>query len=339
MRLFISILFLYLILFTSTGCAQVNSALRIDGAGLVSYNRITTSLGDVPVSVVYLRGDYWEQGQPYLWPNLEPRPGVYNFSPFLTALDEAHRKGLKVGLRIMTAHPHVPPDHQVYPFFPEWIRYKSVTRKGKTGYAPDWEDPDVQQSIRDLLLALGHAVRDHPAFLFADVGVLGWVGEWHTTVGFRNSDFMPSTRHQKKYVDFHIEAFGADKLLLHLVDMSPEILQYGLERGINGIRQDCFGSSYHMGEYDEKLEVVPALQRVIDTGMVFFEVCGGNMSDWTHQKGDRYGVTRSADQVFEVARRWKCTLFGNMGAAIPERYDRLYKQYHRDMMGYEKNRK
>lgn len=337
MRLFSGCI-LCLMLYTSVW-AQVDETLRIDGAGLVAYNRVVNSLNNLPVSVVYYRGDWRENGKAFLWPRLEPQEGVYDFSSILAVLDEAQAKGVRVGLRIGTAHPFIGPDSPAdIQFYPAWIPVKTAqSSDNRTGYAPDWDDPVVQTAIRNLLVALGEAVRDHPAFLFADVGAVGWVGEWHTTVGFTNADFMPTLEHQKRYIDYHIEAFGAEKLLLQLVDMETEIVAYGLAQGINGIRQDCFGSSYHMRQYEQKLHAVPALQKVIDHGMVFFEVCGGNMADWYHQSGDPGKVpqvTQSLTDIFDVAVRWKCTMYANVGAPIPDFFMDTYTAFHRTMMDY-----
>ncbi|MGA7304144.1 MAG: hypothetical protein WBW88_04690 [Rhodothermales bacterium] len=308
-------------------------SLRLDGAGLVSQNRFVEQIGGIPVAVVYLRGDFREDGQSYLWPRLEPEEGVYDFSPIVDGLNKAQEMGLKLGFRIVTAHPFVTRDDTTYPFFPKWIPYKEVTRDGRTAQAPDWDDPAVQQSIRRLLMALGDAVRDHPALLFVDVGVLGWVGEWNTTNGFQNADFMPTAENEKKYIDMHIDAFGADKLLLNLGAMEPEILDYGLAKGINGIRQDCFGSTYHMRKYELKLLTVPALQRVIDTGTVAFETCG-IMQEWTNKLGDPNFVTLPIHEIFDVAIRWKTTLFSNLGAPIPDRFREEYMRLQRAMMTY-----
>jgi hypothetical protein len=228
----------------------------------------------------------------------------------------------------------VPRLHPEYPFFPDWIPFKEVTRSEQTAVAPDWEDEDVQEAVRNLLNALGQAVGQHPALQFVDVGVLGWVGEWHTLVGFENGDFMPSLDVMKKYVDFHIEAFGAEKLLLPLVDMPVEVLAYGLARGINGIRQDCFGSTYHMQQYEFILQQVPALAKVIEMGQVFFEICGGNMSQWTHQADDPQGVTLTISEIMDRAIRWKCTLYSNVGAAVPERYNEEMLRLFEAMQGY-----
>jgi hypothetical protein len=308
----------------------------IQNGGLVAYNRIVTHLGDMPISVVYFRGDFRKEGRPYLWPNLEPAPGEYDFNPIIQVLDQAHEKGLKLGFRIMTAHPWVQRDDTLAPFFPKWIPFTKKMRGERAAFAPNWEHPEVKASLRNLLVALGDSVRNHPALLFVDVGVLGWVGEWHTTNGFYNSDFMPSVETMRQYVDFHIEAFGADKLLLNLGAMKPEILAYGLEKGINGIRQDCFGSTYHMDQYENKLSQVPALADVIETGIVFFEICGGNMRDWTHQPDDKYGVTLPINEIIDRGIRWKTTLFANMGAPIPERYRSEYFRLQSAMREFEK---
>jgi hypothetical protein len=125
-------------------------------------------------------------------------------------------------------------------------------------------------------------------------------------------------------------------MLLNLGAMSPEILSYGLSKGINGIRQDCFGSTYHMDQYEAKLRDVPELQRVIDTGIVFFEVCGGNMSEWTHRSGDPCGVTLPIEEIIDRGIKWKVSLFANMGSPIPQRYRAEYLRLFRAMGEFEK---
>ncbi|MEM6336566.1 MAG: beta-galactosidase [Bacteroidota bacterium] len=323
------------LLLTGWAAAQADESLRVDQGGLVTYNRIAPALGEVPVTVAYFRGDFRENGRAFLWPVLEPAPGEYDFSSFLDVLDEAEAQGIKVGIRLMTAHPFVGPNHPTLPpFFPPWIKSVAVERNGRTAFAPDWDDPEVQTSIRNWIVALGDAIGEHPAFAFADVGAVGWVGEWHTTVGWLNSDFMPTLENQKRYVDFHIEAFGADRLVLQLGDMPTAVLAHGLEQGILGVRQDCFGSNYHMRQYEQKLQVLPQLQDVIDHGLVFFEICGSNMSEWTHAVGDPNFVTQSPEEIFAIARRWKTTHYANMGAEIPDRYKDLYEALQRDMQTY-----
>ena len=117
-------------------------------AGLVAYNQIRNELGGLPVGVVYIRGDFRKAGQPYLWPVLEPRPGEYNFSSIVAALDAADRLGVKLGLRIMTAHPHVARGHPEHPFFPEWIAFNEVRRDGKTGLV--FSDGFDERKARDV---------------------------------------------------------------------------------------------------------------------------------------------------------------------------------------------
>lgn len=325
---------LVVILFASVLSLQAQGRPPEAGdVGLVSQNRLITQIGGMPVALVYLRGDFREDGRPFLWPRLEPKRGEYDFASIVDALDRAERLGLDVGLRIITAHPFALRDHKVYPFFPKWIAYREVRKGERRAQAPKWEDPQVQSDIRKLLMALGDEIRDHPALLFVDVGVLGWVGEWHTTVGFHNSDFMPSNEVKKRYIDMHVEAFGADKLLLNLGAMDAEILRYGLSRGINGIRQDCFGSSYHMRQYETKLRAAPELQRVIDSGIVVFEACG-IMQEWTNAPGDPNDVTMSAGDIIDVAIRWRTTHFSNLGAPIPERFRGEYARLQRAMEGY-----
>ena len=111
----------------TTRAQQVREDLRIDGAGIVGYNIVETAKGDIPSTVAYFRADATHPEMQ--WHRLETSPGKYNFRPFLDALEEGRRKGVKIGLRIMTANPHGRA-------FPSWIKSKSVTRDGRTATAP-----------------------------------------------------------------------------------------------------------------------------------------------------------------------------------------------------------
>ena len=298
---------------------KVDESLRIEGAGLVTYNNVETVRGDIPTTLAYFRAD---GAHPEMhWHRLETAPGKYNFAPFLAALEEGRRKGVKIGLRVMTASPHGR-------VFPSWIKKNTVTKDGRTAYAPDWDDPGVQQSIRNLLVALGNQVRNHPAFLFADIASIGWVGEWTTEWQvFRNSDFMPSITNQKKHIDIHVAAFGADKLVSNL-GMDSEVLAYALSVGVNGWRQDGFGSVIKtMTEYPPKFRDVPGLWDV--TGPRFFEIWGGSMNEWPNSI-----VQWPIDQIFDEALKYRCNMFANMGAPIPSQYVAAYKKFHRSMMEY-----
>ncbi|MFV1981429.1 MAG: hypothetical protein ACC655_09770 [Rhodothermia bacterium] len=298
---------------------QVREDLRIEEAGLVGYNIVETAKGDIPSSVAYFRADGTHPEMH--WSRIETSPGRYNFRPFLDALEEGRRKGVKIGLRIMTANPHGR-------VFPGWIKSKSVTRDGRTATAPDWDDPGVQQAIRNLLIALGQQVRNHPAFLFADIAAVGWVGEFHTEWGpFKNADFMPTIESQKKYVDYHAQAFGADRLVANL-GMDTEVLAYAISIGANGWRQDGFGNSVKlMTEYPPQFRDVPGLWDV--TGPRLFEIWGSNISEWPNEK-----VTWPIDEIFDEALKYRTTMFANMGASIPSKYADAYKRFHRSMMDY-----
>ena len=304
------------------GSAQsqaVREDLRIAGAGLVAYGRVEKQLGDIPVTVAYFRAGGLHPEMH--WHRLETSPGKYNFRPFLDALEEGRRKGIKIGIRVTNANPN-------RRLFPKWIKAKTVTRDGLTATVPDWDDPGVQQAIRNLLVSLGQAVRNHPSFLFADIGAIGWVGEFHTEWKvFRNADFMPTIEVQKNYVDYHAQAFGAHRLVANL-GMDTEVLAYAMSIGVNGWRQDGFGNFIKfMTEYPVKFRDVPALWDV--TGPRFFEIWGGSMNEWPNEI-----VSWPIDQIFDEALKYRCNMFANMSAPIPPQYADAYKRFHRSMMDY-----
>lgn len=304
---------------TEAAAQGIQESLYIEEAGIVSYNQVETRKGDIPSSVAYFRADGTHPEM--YWTRLEPSPGKYDFSPFINALEEGRRKGIKIGIRIITANPHGR-------IFPSWVKSKTVSRDGRTGIAPDWNDPSVQQSIRNLLVALGNRVKNHPAFLFCDIAAVGWAGEWTTEWQmFRNTDFMPTIAIQKKYIDYHIEAFGPEKLVANL-GMDTEVLSYAMSRGVNGWRQDGFGNFIKfMTEYPPKFRDVPALWDV--SGPRFFEIWGGNMTEWPNEL-----VTWPIDQIFDEALKYRATMFANMGSPIPAKYVDAYKRFHRAMMEY-----
>ena len=311
--------------------AGVDASLRMQESGLVTYNRILNHLGPVPVSVCYFRADfdrgpgYQQPGQHQLWEHLEPRLGVYNFSVFTDALDHAERAGLKMGFRVVTAlHPRTRLG------WPNWIRIKPIRNsRGELGRLPDWEHPSVRKSIQSLLKNMGDALGGHPALLFVDVGAVGVSGGFHTNWGgWENDDFMPSLQVQKLYLDYHIEAFGADRLLLNL-NMDNEILRYGVEQGIQGWRSDAFGSRSNLERvYPGKFKAVPELLE--GTGPRFFEITGGNMAGWKHDPE----VSWSIDRILNQALQYRCTLFANKGWEIPEPYLEAYLHFQRAMKTY-----
>lgn len=311
----------------------VQEQLRIADRGLVTYNRVLNALDDLPVSVCYFRADIPRPGSPQegsnqLWEVLEPRlGGGRDFSVYLAALDQAQALGVRIILRFMTC---------IHPLtdlgYPSWVRVKSVAREdGTIGRLPAWEHPAVKAAIRNTLQDLGDQVRNHPAFLGADYGVLGVTGEWHTHWGgWYNADFMPSIEVQKEYVDMHNDAFGASKCIINL-DMPGEIIEYALNAGANGWRQDGFGGDNKLNfEYPGKFGSHPRLLDV--TGPRFFEIWGGHVDTWE----DDPNVTKTPRKIMEQGVRWESNLFANMGWEIPSWFEPDYLYWHLEMMGYER---
>ncbi|MEM6335980.1 MAG: hypothetical protein AAF752_05395 [Bacteroidota bacterium] len=312
-------LFFALLLAPALVAAQpVDESLRITGAGLASYGVVKTEYDEIPCTITYLRGADWKPE--YYWRAVEPQPGVYDFSPFLVVMDEAASVGSKVGFRMITHHPGPRT-------FPSWVKTKSITRNGYTMTVPDWADPGVKAALRDLTLEMGRQLGDHPAFLFADIGLLGFSGEWHTEhLGFEDTDFMPSLDIMYEYVDMHIDAFGAENLVLNL-GMEREIIVYALEHGVNGWRHDGFGA-WTKNEilYPARFNAIPALWDV--TGVRMFEIWGRNISDWPEDDI----VQWTTAELFDEASKYGATIFANMGNGIPDRDKPAYKAWHRAMM-------
>ena len=138
---------------------------------------------------------------------------------------------------------------------------------------------------------------------------------------------MPTIETQKRYIDYHAQGFGADRLVTNL-GMDTEVLAYSMSIGVNGWRQDGFGSKIKfMTEYPPQFRDVPALWDV--TGPRFFEIWGSNMNEWPNDI-----VSWSIDRIFDEALKYRCNMFANMGSSIPPQYSEAYKRFQRAMMDY-----
>jgi len=199
------------------------------GQGFLSSTRFSST-------ITYLRLQ-WEQ--------LEPQPGVYDWTVIDNAIKNLDVKsGGSIGLRIMCCSAHSPG----YYCSPKWLfdegckgtEYTIKVANSSEGGAkipridPIYDDPIFLQRHAEFLKALGEKYRDVPQINIVDIGSYGNWGEWH-------ADYSPSVSVdiKKKFVDMYVAAFPNKKMVFMTDD--DKTLPYALTFGI-GLRRDGVGS-------------------------------------------------------------------------------------------------
>jgi hypothetical protein len=175
----------------------------------------------------------------YVWRDLEPRRGQYDFSVIDRDLEAAQRAGRKHAFRIRAMvngkGPQVP-DYLVDAMGRGW--WSNGT------YVPDWNDQDFVERMDALIAELGRRYNGDPRINWIDVGFYGNWGEWHTWPLTYPSysgaqDMRPE--HLRGLVDRMAAAFPNTQLIMGSED--EDILVYALRNyPTMGWRRDSLGS-------------------------------------------------------------------------------------------------
>ena len=185
----------------------------------------------------------------FVWKELEPSEGQYDFSQIEEALRKARASHQRFGFRVMACWSEmgaVVPNYLVRSM-PNGFWFSSSASSDKPDtYVPDWNSTHFLSRARSLLSALGKRFDGDPAIGWVDIGLYGNWGEWHTA-GFpyrQRPQASPATLASKKsIIDAHFAAFPKTRLLMMTDD--PEGLGYALSLspGI-GMRRDSLGDKW-----------------------------------------------------------------------------------------------
>lgn len=116
----------------------------------------------------------------YTWRQIEPKPGVYDFSAIDAELADARRRGGTFGFRIMPvcawcgAADALPSD--LYVSARTW---STTLSDGEVLRIPDWNDPEYLRRWDGLMQVLGKRYDANPALSYVDSGGYGNWGEGH----------------------------------------------------------------------------------------------------------------------------------------------------------------
>ncbi|MCP4810773.1 MAG: DUF4874 domain-containing protein [Proteobacteria bacterium] len=209
-------------------------------------------------------------------------------------------------------------DWPAYPAgLPDWIDVETTPYEDHGGgNAPDWDDPDLQDAMVELVESFGQTYDGDVRLAVVQAGLIGFWGEWHTYP----YDWMPDDTFQERLLTAYADSFPGTALQVRLPYANA------VEAGI-GFHDDSFAYST-VGETDwffvptlesrgadEQWRVAPIggelrpeLQQVIFTDAYttgeyaqdFAECVEATHVSWLidhygfHSSGDELAVTREA---------------------------------------------
>ena len=302
----------------SSAPTEYNGFLKIPGVGFQTFGRFEDedqSLREMP----FFSGSAYFR---WMWEQIEPQEGVYNWTLIDHHLERAHENGQTLEFRIMLEWPG---EYEVG--IPQWLVDKGVNMRwtqceDENYYSPDLEDPVIREFHEKLIRALGNRYDGHPDLGSVDIGSVGLWGEWHE---YCHPELMPGRETRNAIIDLYYEAFPNTPLVA-LVD-DKEGIAYAASKGRSAWRGDCWGNylpegmgwNHHQDSYWPAHELIPDAWK---NGPVALESCY-TMKSW-------YSEGNAISQIVNDAIAWHASLAHNKSDYIPAGYksevERLVKK-------------
>lgn len=204
---------------------------------------------------------------------INPSPGVFNWSEFDNFLTAANAQGQTVQLGLIMYDPYD---------CGGWLRntipsvgvYCSSENPSRTYYAPDWNNAQVQGAHRSLIQAFAAKYNNDPRVDSIDVRSIGDYGEWHHSclkVRATNAAHpMPSEAARRAIIKDYHDFFT--KPLIHILDDAVSRTE-AVNRNA-GWRADCFGGHHEDTLYPGWLTSPVNMLGVWQGSRVDLEPCG-----------------------------------------------------------------
>ena len=292
----------------SEGLKEYTGFLKIPGVGFQTFFRFEDedpSLQQMPFrsGSAYFR---------WMWVELEPQEGVYNWDLIDSHLARARENGQTLEFRVMLEYPAA-----FKVGIPQWLVDKGVNMRWTNCedhdyYSPDLEDPIIKEYHIKLIQALGERYDGHPDLGSVDIGSVGLWGEWHE---YCHPELMPSQEERFAIIDLYYESFPNTPLIA-LVD-DKEGIVYAASKGRSAWRGDCWGNylpegagwNHHLNSYWPANNLIPEAWK---NGPVALESCY-TMKSW-------YSEGNAITIIVDDAIAWHATLAHNKSDYIPEKY-------------------
>ena len=290
----------------------INEGVRWSEVGPEAHAADATAPVDFPPSsVAYLR---------WFWSQFEPQRGTYRWDILDSALEEAHKHGQRIGIRIM------PYDDKHA--MPEWYqtsgakRANSPTSKDGAIWSPDADDPQYVKLWSALVVELGKRYDGHPDLNHVDISTVGYWGEgW--------GPYLPSWTVQQQLIDLYFDAFKRTPLLMNFDE--PHALKHGVTRGA-GWRLDCWGDMgapgrkfAHMRDLYPEQIARTGIQDAWRTAPVALETC------WVPEQWHQWNFPLKP--ILDQALRWHASTINIKSSRIPSDWKAAFDDFQKQI-GY-----
>jgi hypothetical protein len=277
----------------------ITGVIKNPGIGYQTFYRSAISDTRFPSSTMYTRVD---------WSQVEPAPGVFNFSVIDKALSSAKAAGQRLAFRIMGfERGNLGPVGLKNAGFPGF----TFNFRDTSGvWFPDLSQNVVQQDLTALVSALGERYGNDPAIDSVDIGFVGDWGEFHFAHTSPTPPY-PSTSALKSLIDDFLTNFKVPIVISGTLRAEDDsAFNYAIQRKV-GWRVDCWGD-YAAG-WDHMHNFYPAVlaeaPNAWRNGPVILEPCGV-MLDWV-----------ASNYPWQDALQWAidnhASLFNNKNSPIP----------------------
>jgi hypothetical protein len=248
----------------------------------------------------------------YMWLQIEPEEGIYNWSLIDDHLARARENRQTLEFRIMLEHPG---EYDIG--IPQWLVDKGVKMRltnceGHDYYSPDLDDPVIKSYHEKLIRALGNRYDGHPDLGSVDIGSVGLWGEWHE---YCHPELMPSKKERLSIIDLYYESFPNTPLIALADDKKS--MMYAAQKGRSAWRGDCWGNylpegqgwNHHLDSYRPAHNLIPEAWK---NGPVALESCS-TMKSW-YSEGD--AITKIINDAID----WHASLVHNKSDYIPQEF-------------------
>ena len=253
------------------------------GQGWERFGHNTPSKNKVNFGAGYMR---------YLWKQLEPEEGKYNWKPIDDAIASFSKDGLPFYFRIMCVSTSGYPEKLQWP---KWVmdkgaKYHEVLLKkpanakypdGKLPYiVPEFSDPIFIAAHEKFIKALAARYDGDPRIGGIDLGSYGNWGEWHCAClelgNYGGHRAAHSEEVRKAWADMYLKNFKKTQIISMTDDAA--ILKHNIGDGAPrvGMRRDGVGSPGHFKVWigSERYSKIPNMGEVWKTQPVVFEFYG-----------------------------------------------------------------
>ena len=265
---------------TQTAFTENTEVFQNPGQGWERFGHNTPSKNKVNFGAGYMR---------YMWKQLEPEEGKYNWQPIDKAIESFAKDGLPFYFRIMCVSSSGYPEKLQWP---KWVmdkgaKYHEVLLKkpanakypdGKVPYiVPEFADPIFMAAHENFIKALAARYDGDPRIGGIDLGSYGNWGEWHCAClelgNYGGHRAAHSEEVRKAWADMYLKNFKKTQIISMTDDAA--ILKYNIGDGSPrvGMRRDGVGSPGHFKTWigSERYSKIPNMGEVWKTQPVVFE--------------------------------------------------------------------